>query len=821
MFFKYLPFLLFSLPVFAFAQQTVIKGKITDAGSNDAIPFVNVYFLGTTIGTTTNFEGYYEIKTTQRVDSISASNIGYHTKTKSLKKGILQTINFQLTASTTQLQEVVILPTENPAFAIMRKVIKNKVKNDKRSLSAYEFESYNKVEIGVNNISEKFRKRKIIKKLTAIMDSLQIIAGEDGKPVLPVFISESISKFYYRDNPSKFREDIINSKITGVGMDDGTLLTQLIGTTFQQYNFYQNWLNILSKDFVSPIADGWRVYYKYYLTDSMYIGKHWCYKMEVKPKHPQDLAFQGTIWITDSSFALKQIDVTIGKSANLNYIEKLKIQQELTQIQTGAWLPVKTRVLVDVAEVMKGWTGMLAKFYTSNKDFKVNDPKDLKFYEEPIVVTEGALDHVDDEEFWKHQRYDSLSKTELHVYDVIDTLRNMPLIKTYIDIVNIFVNGYYTLGKIDLGPYLFTYAYNDIESHRFQLGFRTNYDFSKKLILKGYLAYGTLDQIFKYSASIRYIPSLKPRTEMGIGRRFDLRQVGLNDDIESNLFLSFSAFGILNQPYYGYENNIWFKREIIKGITQKIAFNNYSFDPKFDFCYLTDEDIIESFTTSELIFETRFAKGERFLQNDNERISLGTKKWPVFTIKYTLGINDVLNSDFDYHKLTLSVSDQIKMGVFGKSYYLLTAGQIFSRIPYPLLEVHLGNETPFYYSENFNLMNYFEFVSDRYVSLSYSHHFQGMVLNRIPLMRKLKWRLLGTANLLYGNTGSGNTDLTNTNQPVFKTLKEKPYIEFSYGIENILRLIRVEAFHRLTYTNKKEYPGANNFGIKFSVQFKL
>jgi len=320
---------------FAQAQETIVHGKVTDAASGDPIPFVNVVFKGTSIGATTDFDGNFTIKTMNPGDSMVASFVGYQPRTKIVKKGVSQVINFQLAEQVVNLQEVSISAGENPAFAILRNIVKNKSLNDKRKLSAYEYDSYTKIEVDVDNISDAFRQRKIVKKITQVLDSVERIAGEDGKPILPLFITESVSKLYYRDNPSLKKEHILKSKINGVGVEDGTLLTQLIGSSFQEYNFYQNWLNIVGKDFVSPIADGWRLYYDYDLTDSLDIGNHFCYRLDFSPKSKQDLAFSGTMWITKKEFALKQIDATMGKQANVNFVEKIKIQQELDSTVAG------------------------------------------------------------------------------------------------------------------------------------------------------------------------------------------------------------------------------------------------------------------------------------------------------------------------------------------------------------------------------------------------------------------------------------------------------------------------------------------------------
>ncbi|HZY78946.1 MAG TPA: DUF5686 family protein, partial [Cyclobacteriaceae bacterium] len=422
------------------AQETIVQGKVTDAGSGDPIPFVNVVFKGTSIGATTDFDGNYLIKTTQSIDSVTASYIGYKVRSKAIKPGTRQVVNFQLVEDVVNLQEVIVRAGENPAFEILRNVVRNKKENDKRKLTAYEYDTYTKIEIDVDNISDEMRQKKFMQKITQVLDSVDRIAGEDGSPILPLMISESVSKVYYRDNPSLKTEVLIRNKINGVGMEDGTLIQQMVGSSFQEYNFYQNWLNIVSKEFVSPIADGWRLFYEYDFTDSAYIGNHFCYRLDFFPKSPQELAFTGTMWITKEDYALKQIDVTMGKQANINFIEKLKIQQELEKTPDGAWLPIKNRVLIDVSEITKASAGMLAKFYTSNKNIVVNKPYELTFYERPIQIKEDAR-LEQDEKTWDTLRHEPLSETEVSVYKMIDTLRNIPVVKTYTDIIKIALNG--------------------------------------------------------------------------------------------------------------------------------------------------------------------------------------------------------------------------------------------------------------------------------------------------------------------------------------------------------------------------------------------
>ncbi len=273
-------FLLFVLlPVlFSSAQTTVIIGKVTDANSGDPVPFANLVFQGTSIGTTTDFDGNYRLETKSPTDSVTASYVGYVTRSKAVIAGSEQVINFQLIENVISLDEVIFIAGENPAFEILRNVVDNKKFNDKKTLDAYQYETYTKIEIDVDNITEKFRKKKLVKKITQVLDSVERIAGEDGRPILPIFISESISEYHFRNNPKLQHEKILKSKVTGVGIDDGTVVSQFIGSSFQEYNFYQNWLNIVGKEFISPIADGWKLYYDYDLIDSADVEGHYCYR---------------------------------------------------------------------------------------------------------------------------------------------------------------------------------------------------------------------------------------------------------------------------------------------------------------------------------------------------------------------------------------------------------------------------------------------------------------------------------------------------------------------------------------------------------------
>lgn len=819
--------------------QVVISGKVTDAATGDGVPFANVILKGTTTGTTTNFEGLYSLKSSTMGDSVIVSYLGYRNRAKAVDKTLpTQTINVQLETSSYQLSEVVVHVGENPAFRILREVTAHKPQNNKNKLTAYEYESYVKTEIDVDNLSEKLRSRKVIQKMTGVIESIQKVVGDDGKPILPVFISEAVSNVYHRRSPDKIKEFVRKSQVSGVGISDNSIVQQLIGSTFQEFNFYDNYLRLLGKDFISPIADGGRGSYLYFLADSGLVNNAWCYRIEFEPKRKADLAFTGTVWIDKKTYGLAQIDATIGNTANINFIEGVKIQQEFEFVDSTVWMPVRNRILIDIAQLSQNSAGMLAKFYTSNDHFVLNKPRELSFYDEPLVMADDVRETTS--AYWQTARHDPLTLDEKNVYRMIDSVKTIPIVKTYSQLADIAINGYFKAGKIDIGPYLYTYARNSYEGNRFRLGARTNSDFSKWLTLKGYLAYGTRDSQFKYSVEAETVLSRKRWTTVGYRRTYDVQRLGVNPDaigdtyLAGTLFRAFTSFGRFRQPYLQTEDFFYLNTELAPGFTQTVGFRNRRFEPQFPFAYVSAEPVTPDETnpltgiydTSELMYEFRYARGQRTLTNaHNRRVRLRrASAFPIISFKYVLGTK-ALGGDFTYHKFTLGLSNSVRIGVLGRLRTDLTAGYTPSVTPYPLLEVHQGNQSLLFVPGAYNLMNYFEFVSDKYVSLRFYHDFEGLLFNGMPLIRRLNWRAHVSGNVLWGSVRSENqTILPSENylgQPVkqFGVLSfNRPYVEVGYGIDNIFKCMSIMALHRLTY---RDNPNVQRFGVKINFQFKL
>lgn len=836
-------FVLLSLLFIGWPQLTMgqtiytISGRVTDAATGEGIPFASIAVKGLTNGTTSDADGRYKLQSKQLADSIQVLSLGYQTRTYPLTGATTQVIDAQLIATATKLQEVkVYAKGGDPAYRVIRETVRRRDQFNPAQLSAYQYDSYTKIEGYINNFGQKRKKNRRPGPINRLLGKLPSITDENGLPAVPVFISETFSNFFARSKPEKVKEKVLKSRVTGVGISDGGLIAQLTGASFQQYNFYRNSIYLFLKDIPSPIGAQWETVYTFRLKDTVAVNDAVCYEIEFTPKRASDLAFTGTVWIDTLRMALAQVDAHVDKKANINFVDELHIEQNWETLPSGLRFPTQTQVTIDTEQPTPRAPGGLVRFFSTARNIVENQPKDVGFYDPSIELADDYRQA--DPTYWKSVRPDSLSPSEWRAMQVVDSVRNVPIIKVAGEIIKLGVIGYKPIDKlhIDIGPLLYSYANNNVEGNRFRLGMRTNTGFSRKWLLSGYLAYGTLDQTFKYSANIEYIASRKPWTVFGVRRTYDLERIGVSaDNIGNNsLFAAYSRFGTIRRPYYQEENLAYFRREMGRGFTQTLAIRNRTFEPLFPFAFQPqtrdrDQTIRDSYRVSELISETRFAPDEVILQNDNVRVSTGAVRKPIFTLRYTLGVRNLLGGDFTYHRVALTMKHSFRMGVLGRSYYSLGAGIIPSTVPYPLLYTPLGNESVFYVGNAYNLMNYFEFVSDRWATAQYEHNFGGLLFNRMPLLRRLKWRELVTAQVLVGSVSGSNlamipgTDAQGRTVEGFNSLGRTPYIEVGYGIDNIFKVLRVDAIHRLTYRDNLTRTGipVTPFAIKLSGWLSL
>lgn len=821
----FLTILLLSIQFTAIGQSTKIRGVIVDSKTNQPLPFVNIAFKGTTIGTTSDFDGNYFLETRTPSDTLHISFVGYKEQAFKIQKGKFQTLNVKLEPETFDLQEVIVVPGENPAHVLLRKIIAKKDKNDPSRFNSYQAETYTKMEMDLNNIKDDFKDKKIMRQFQFVFDYMDT-SVITGKAYLPVFITESLSDYYYQDKPRVEREIIKASQMSGI--QDNASLAQFTGQLHQNINIYDNFIDLFNMGFVSPIADGGLRYYKYYLTDSAYRDGNWCYHMSFKPKRKQEPTFVGDFWVADTTFAIQNMQMRIAKGVNLNWVKDLVSNNEYQKLNDTTWFLKKQNLFVDFMLSEKDSTkqmGFFGRKTISYKDVKVNVPiqDEIIKLDNNVIVNEDAL--LQPKEYWDDARPFKLSERESGIYSMVDSIQNVPLYKNIVDIVTTFITGYYVKGKFEYGPYYKLYSFNEIEGNRFMFGGRTSNDFSTKIMLNGHLAYGTKDEKLKYGLGFLYMINKLPRETFGVQYKHDIHQLGKSPNAftEGNILASLlkrnpnNKLTMLNQLETHYEKE-WFQ-----GFSNTLKFRYRDIKPT-EFVPFLDplDNPISRIKTSELELRTRWTKNEKVVMGEFERVHLGGPV-PIVNLYLTMGMKNVLGSDYDYQKIDLSVEHTFELPPLGNLYFLASAGKLFGKVPYPLLSLHEGNETYAFDPYAFNMMNYYEFASDQYASLFVEHHFNGLILNKIPLFRKLKWRTVVSGKGLIGKlSDKNNGSLANTGAymkfPQGLSDVSEPYFEASVGIENIFKFIRIDAMWRLTHLDDNPYQDFEDFGIRAMLQ---
>jgi Family of unknown function (DUF5686)/CarboxypepD_reg-like domain len=802
---KNLLFWIFFASSFSVFTQTIITGRVFDAVSGEAIPFAIVNLKGAPAGTNTDFDGNYRLETKYKADSVQIAYTGYITRTFPVKNGVSQVINAGLEVFT--LEEVVVKPGENPAHKIIRKVIAHKEQNNKRKLDGYEYEVYNKIEFDLNNIPKSLKDKKMMKPIKFIFDNVDSNNTNGEKPFLPIFMIENLSQFYWRDKPKMKKEIIKASRVTGV---ENNSVSQVMGDMYQNINIYDNNILVFGKEFVSPISDNAIFYYKFYLEDSLMVEGTRCYQIRFKPRRKQELLFSGNMWIADTTFGMKRLEMKIPDDANINFIQGASVIQEYIYVDSS-WMLKKDRLVIDFA-FKEGQPGNIV----------TNQPKEVNFFSfgENITVEDNASKK--DDAFWQQHRHDSLSSNEQKIIHMIDTLQTLPIYRTWVDIFTVFVSGYAQAGNFEIGPYYNLLSYNRIEGPRLRFGGRTSSKFSRWYELAGHVAYGLQDEKFKYSIGFKSFITKKPTRQLfGVNYKSDLEILGQSQNgfSQDNLFASFFRVlppGALTRVD---QTNLWYERDWFEGFTTRVFFVNRKLTPLggFQYNYQRPNGTTSNFPylrTSEFRIQTRFAYDEKYINGDFSRSSLGTK-YPILQINFATSLKNIYESQYSYQKLVVKVDDRIRLiPLLGYTDLTLEAGRFWGAAPYPMLELHGGNATYIYDYMAYNLMNFYEFVSDKYASLWVFHHFEGLFLNKMPLLRKLKWREVVTYKVLFGSVNDNNRKELMFPSTLY-SLNGKPYHEVSVGIENIYKIFRVDGVWRLSY---RENPGAPKWGVKVGFQ---
>ena len=794
------------------AQLFQCSGKILNASNGNIIPFATVYLIKSGKGTLSDSSGCFQLSCSYRVDSLIISAVGFKPLEHEVTAQSKFPVQISLSSTDYQLNEISVYAGKNPADILFKKIIAHKWENDQKNFESYSFEVYNKLQFCMEDVSEKLKNRHVLKPFAFVFENSD---STNGHSQLPLFLSETISDYYFIREPKAEKEIILSNKITGIKNQS---IAQFTGSIYQQINVYENYLSLFKTNFISPISDNGLAYYKYYITDSLSTQITKSYKVKFKPRRPSENTFVGDFWVDSSSFALTDIVMNLSAKANLNFVKDFNLHQKFEKARGG-----KTIVILDELEVHfnlpQKMFGVVAKKQTSYKKAIVNDNSIYEIFDDKISVKLDGKILQKSDEYWAEARHTQLNSQEQESYRMMDSLLNSKVYKHYYTILNTLGTGYLTKGLFEIGPFYNFFTKNSIEGTRYRFGLRTSNKFSKNLMLYGYSAYGSADNKWKYNGGFLFMICKTPRQIISadIIRDYAYGSDHFNELGSDNVFAGFFRKDIPLKTVWMQSEKFIYEKEWLIGFSNKFIFQhrtilpswNYSFQPSAESAEIKNAAI----TLSEITYTARFAWQEKFYTGEFLRTSMGSK-FPIIEFKYTRAIKGMFNSNFDYQKLYLEVSDKINLHFFGRMEYNIAAGKTYGTLPYPALNVAHGNETYYFSNYSFNGMNNYEFVTDHYASVMITEHFGTFPFRYFPLIKKLKWRSVANAKLLWGGMSPNNKAANYKNE--IHIPDSIPYFETGAGIENIFRILRIDAFWRLTY---RDLANATKFGFRARIQF--
>lgn len=683
-------------------------------------------------------------------------------------------------------------------------------------------EKYEKIEFDMNTIDSAYMKNKLFKGMEFIFNQVDT-SKITGKTYLPIFINEALSDVYGDNKIKKIKEKTKANKSSGFNGNQQILA--FVNDLYTDFDIYDNHLTFFDKSFTSPLSTTGVDVYNYVLRDSTYIENKKCYNIVFYPRRKNELTFKGDFWVNDTTYAIKKINMAVTRSANINWVKDIYIEQEFEVMNDSIFLMTKDYMMTDFAlnkkEDSKGIYGKRTSFY---RDHKFNIKKPEKFYREEVNYLDKEV-YNKSEQYWDENRFEKLTKDEKGVYKMLDTLQTVRKFQQLYSLVEILDSGYIHYGALDYGPIYSIIGQNSVEGLRLRTGARTYFGPNDPWRLQGYMAYGFKDDKFKYGLTGKWMIEPKKRVIISAGNRRDIEQIGAsltttNDIIGRN----FASSGLLvvgsnNKLTNVNLSNIQFEIEPIKNLTFSTGVSYRTLEtasPDFSLDFYTDltqTTVKSQVNQSEINVQVEYTPKRIPIAFGVERDNTDSPFTSLF-VTYSQGFKGILSSDFEYKKLQLFYKQPIIIGPLGRSNIIIEIGKTFGYIPLGLMSVVPGNQSLFNIPNTFNNLQFYEFITDQYVTFKWDHDFHGRFFARIPFMRKLNWRENIGFRSVYGTVSDDNRAINASGLEYISP--DKVYWEYSAGIGNIFKFFRVDFSWRGNYL---DMPEANKFATKISFGF--
>ncbi len=832
-----------AMPLTATAQQrTVVKGLVRDSITQKPLAYASVFFVGSERGGMTERNGQFTVTAHDNSDSVKISTIGYHEKCVAVKRGAANEVIVELVSLDYMLDEVVVESKKekysrknNPAVEFVEQLIERRRAGNPRMCDYYSNEEYEKMTFALNDFTGIQKEQWLFRKFPFIFEYVDT-SEVSGKSILTVSIKEKIAHNYYRRNPEA--EKSVVTAIKRAGIDEifnQESMQSLCDDLFCEIDIFGNDVELLTNRFVSPLSNIATSYYKYYLQDTLLIDGVRCIDLAFVPVNFESFGFKGHIYVpeNDSTYFIKKVKMSIPKEINLNYVENMYIEQDYAQLDDGTRIKMRDDVAIEFA-VIPGTQGLYARRTTTYAKHSFTPYEDIPVYDIEGRVHVEPDAHMKSDQFWVDNRHTPVRTQEDGVKQLLSRLRKVPAFYYTEKVIGILIDGYIQTGKeskFDFGPITTFISGNEIEGARFKVGGITTAQLNPHWFVGGYVAYGTRDKKFKYSAEVEYSFNKKesyaqefPVNSIKLSHTYDLDQLGQHYlySNKDNFFLALKRQKD-NKATYLRQTELRYLQERKSGFSFQLAARNEIQEvatPRISFVDGYGNSYKDYMQTN---FEVklRYAPNEQFYQSRNSRYPL-SHEVSAFTLSHTFAFKDFLGSRYNYNHTEFGFQKRFWFSVFGHLDAIIKAGKVWDKVPYPLLIIPNANLSYTIQSESYSLMNAMEFINDQYVSWDLTYNAEGVLFNRIPLIKYLKLREVITFKGLYGNLSKKNNPLYHKDLFLFPqgsmAMGKTPYMELGVGIDNIFTVLRLDYVWRLTY---RDTPHVNKSGLRLSLHFSF
>ncbi len=851
--------LLLTVVVSALAQ---IEGEILDASDGYPIPYASATYAGHHKAVSSDGNGKFKIER-HNGWRLTFTSVGYQPQVINITSTTPQKIVVKLKPETKKLNEVVINSKRqgkysrknNPAVEFMRKVIAAKKRTNLKNHDFYQYNNYQKMTLALNDISPGDLDQGKFKKYQWLVNQVEM-CPYNNKLILPISVEETVTQKLYRKNPRTEKSIIQGENATGVNdiFQTGDIINTVLKDVFTDVDIYDDQVRLFQYPFTSPIGKDAIAFYRFYITDTTYVGKDRCIHLDFLPNNQQDFGFRGQLYVLDdSSYQVRRVELTIPKKSDVNWVENMQCMQEFEQLDNGEWVMTLDDMFVEMY-INKLLSRVIVIKNTRHTDYAFDElPKNLLKGKNPVM--KNAYAQMRDAEFWNQYRQVELSQSESGMEQFIQKLESIKGFKYIVFGLKALIENFVETGtkkhpsKVDIGPINTIISHNFYDGVRLRASAQTTANLSPHFFLKGYYAYGTKSREHYYSGEFtysfnkkEYLPREFPKQTLTFttSRDVELPSDKYIQTDKDNVFTALKVHKIdkmflttRQQLHFDYEQE-WGFKVYANAKTEKIRpIGNIRFQRMCDVPQgegVTQEmqdaaPSLDHIRYTEFTAGVRFAPGETFINTKQHRWPINLDA-PIFRLQHTMGFKGFLGGRYNYNITELEIYKRIWMPMnWGKIDMRVKAGAQWNRVPYPLLIMPAANLSYIIEEETFNLINNMEFLNDRYATLEMSWDLNGKIFNRIPLIRSLKWREFIGIKMLWGSLTDKNNPLLpqNADSEILMRFPEgcyildskKPYWEMCVGIHNIFKLLHVEYVRRLNYL---DLPTAQKHSVRFMIR---